>query len=119
MWYYRKNIDSHEYGKYSFYRRDEPKDLFPLRLEIAFRQMKKKLNTIVDSLTLATCQKCNDMVLQLKVMMNAIVTIEWGDGETESVKWKVDDWGEVKHSYQSPGYYCITIKTDEENEPAM
>ncbi len=50
------------------------------------------------------------MVLQLKVMMNAIVTIEWGDGETESVKWKVDDWGEVKHSYQSPGYYRITIK---------
>ncbi len=28
-----------------------------------------------------------------------------GDGETESVKWKVDDWGQVKHSYQSPGYY--------------
>lgn len=115
MWYYRKNIDSHKYGKYSFYRRDEPKDLFPLRLEIAFRQMKKKLNPIVDCLTLATCQKCNDMVLQLKVMMNAIVTIEWGDGETESVKWKVDDWGQVRHSYQSPGYYCITIKTDEEN----
>ena len=113
MWYYRKNIDSHWYGKYSFYRRD--KDLFPLRLEIAFRQMKKKLNPIVDCLTLATCQKCNDMVLQLKVMMNAIVTIEWGDGETESVKWKVDDWGQVRHSYQSPGYYCITIKTDEEN----
>ena len=113
MWYYRKNIDRHEYGKYSFYRRD--KDLFPLRLEIAFRQMKKKLNPIVDCLTLATCQKCNDMVLQLKVMMNAIVTIEWGDGETESVKWKVDDWGQVRHSYQSPGYYCITIKTDEEN----
>ena len=115
MWYYRKNIDSHKYGKYSFYRRDEPKDLFPLRLEIAFRQMKKKLNPIVDCLTLATCQKCNDMVLQLKVMMNAIVTIEWGDGETESAKWKVDDWGQVRHSYQSPGYYCITIKTDEEN----
>ena len=115
MWYYRKNIDSREYGKYSFYRRDKPKDLFPLRLEIAFRQMKKKLNPIVDCLTLATCQKCNDMVLQLKVMMNAIVTIEWGDGETESVKWKVDDWGQVRHSYQSPGYYCITIKTDEEN----
>lgn len=113
MWYYRKNIDRHEYGKYSFYRRD--KDLFPLRLEIAFRQMKKKLNPIVDCLTLATCQKCNDMVLQLKVMMNAIVTIDWGDGETESVKWKVDDWGQVRHSYQSPGYYCITIKTDEEN----
>jgi hypothetical protein len=87
----------------------------PLRLEIAFRQMKKKLNPIVDCLTLATCQKCNDMVLQLKVMMNAIVTIDWGDGETESVKWKVDDWGQVRHSYQSPGYYCITIKTDEEN----
>ena len=113
MWYYRKNIDRSEYGKYSFYRRD--KDLFPLRLEIAFRQMKKKLNPIVDCLTLATCQKCNDMVLQLKVMMNAIVTIDWGDGETESVKWKVDDWGQVRHSYQSPGYYCITIKTDEEN----
>lgn len=113
MWYYRKNIDRHWYGKYSFYRRD--KDLFPLRLEIAFRQMKKKLNPIVDCLTLATCQKCNDMVLQLKVMMNAIVTIDWGDGETESVKWKVDDWGQVRHSYQSPGYYCITIKTDEEN----
>ena len=77
--------------------------------------MKKKLNPIVDCLTLATCQKCNDMVLQLKVMMNAIVTIEWGDGETESVKWKVDDWGEVKHSYQSPGHYRIIIKTDEEN----
>ena len=46
---------------------------------------------MVDCLTLATCQKCNDM-LQLKVMMNAIVTIEWGDGKTESVKWKVDDW---------------------------
>lgn len=113
MWYYRKNIDRHEYGKYSFYRRD--KDLFPLRLEIAFRQMKKRLNPIVDCLTLATCQKCNDMVLQLKVIMNAIVTIDWGDGETESVKWKVDDWGQVRHSYQSPGYYCITIKTDEEN----
>lgn len=110
MWYYRKNIDSHKYGKYSFYRRDEPKDLFPLRLEIAFRQMKKKLNPIVDCLTLATCQKCNDMVLQLKVMMNAIVTIEWGDGETESAKWKVDDWGQVRHSYQSPGYYCITTR---------
>ena len=25
------------------------------------------------------------------------------------------DWGQVRHSYQSPGYYCITIKTDEEN----
>ena len=115
MYYYRKNIDCSKYGKYSFYRGDKPKDLFPLRLEIAFRQMKKKLNPIVDCLTLATCQKCNDMVLQLKVMMNAIVTIEWGDGETESVKWKVDDWGQVRHSYQSPGYYCITIKTDEEN----
>ena len=115
MDYYRKNIDCSEYGKYSFYRGDKPKDLFPLRLEIAFRQMKKKLNPIVDCLTLATCQKCNDMVLQLKVMMNAIVTIEWGDGETESVKWKMDDWGQVRHSYQSPGYYCITIKTDEEN----
>ena len=86
MWYYRKNIDSHEYSRYCVYRVDKPKDLFPLRLEIAFRQMKKKLNPIVDCLTLATCQKCNDMVLQLKVMMNAIVTIEWGDGETESVK---------------------------------
>ena len=115
MDYYRKNIDCSEYSKYSFYRGDKPKDLFPLRLEIAFRQMKKKLNPIVDCLTLATCQKCNDMVLQLKVMMNAIVTIDWGDGETESVKWKVDDWGQVRHSYQSPGYYCITIKTDEEN----
>ena len=115
MWYYRKNIDSHKYGKYSFYRRDEPKDLFPLRLEIAFRQMKKKLNTIVDCLTLATCQKCNDMILQLKVMMNATVMIDWGDGAAESKKWKVDDWGEVKHSYQLPGHYPITIKTDEEN----
>ena len=27
----------------------------------------------------------------------------------------MDDWGEVKHSYQSPGHYPITIKTDEEN----
>lgn len=115
MDYYLKNIDCSEYSKYSFYRGDKPKDLFPLRLEIAFRQMKKKLNPIVDCLTLATCQKCNDMVLLLKVMINAIVTIEWGDGETESVKWKVDDWGQVRHSYQSPGYYCITIKTDEEN----
>ena len=113
MWYYRKNIDSHKYGKYSFYRRD--KDLFPLRLEIAFRQMKKKLNTIVDCLTLATCQKCNDMILQLKVMMNATVMIDWGDGAAESKKWKVDDWGEVRHSYQSPGHFPIIIKTDEEN----
>ena len=113
MWYYRKNIDRHEYGKYSFYRRD--KDLFPLRLEIAFRQMKKKLNTIVDCLTLATCQKCNDMILQLKVMMNATVMIDWGDGAAESKKWKVDDWGEVRHSYQSPGHFPIIIKTDEEN----
>lgn len=115
MDYYRKNIDCSEYSKYSFYRGDNPKDLFPLRLEIAFRQMKKKLNTIVDCLTLATCQKCNDMILQLKVMMNATVMIDWGDGAAESKKWKVDDWGEVKHSYQSPGHYPITIKTDEEN----
>ena len=115
MWYYRKNIDSKEYSQYSIYREDKSKDLFPLRLEIAFRQIKKKLTPIVDSMTLATCQKCNNMVLQLKVMMNAIVVIEWGDGETESVKWKVDDWGEVRHSYKSPGYYHITIKTNEEN----
>ncbi len=115
MYYYRKNIDCNEYSRYSFYRGDKPKDLFPLRLEIAFRQMKKKLNPIVDSLTLATCQKCKGIVLQLKVMMNVVIIIEWGDGETESVKWKVDDWGQVRHSYQSPGYYHITIKTDEEN----
>ncbi len=115
MYYYSENIDRYEYSRYSFYREERPKDLFPLRLEIAFRQMKKKLNPIVDSLTLATCQKCSDMVFQLKVMMNATVMIDWGDGETESVKWKVDDWGQVRHSYQSPGYYHITIKTDEEN----
>ena len=115
MDYYRKNIDCKEYSKYSFYRGDKPKDLFPLRLEIAFRQMKKKLNTIVDCLTLVTSQKCKDLVLQLKVQMNATVMIDWGDGAVETVKWKVDNWGEVKHSYQSPGHYPITIKTDEEN----
>lgn len=114
MYYYSNNIDCKEYSRYSFYRGEKPKDLFPLRLEIAFRQMKKKLNPTVDWLTLATCQKCNGMVLQLKVMMNTIVMIDWGDGKNESVKWKVDDWGQVRHSYQSPGYYRITIKTDEE-----
>ncbi|RGN76630.1 hypothetical protein DXB41_16360 [Segatella copri] len=49
--------------------------------------------------------KDSSEVRQLLSYLNAIVTIEWGDGETESVKWKVDDWGQVKHSYQSPGYY--------------
>lgn len=89
--------------------------MFPLRLEIAFRQTKKKLSPVVDSLTLATCLKYNNMELQLKVVMNAKVTIDWGDGEIDSVKWKVDDWGQVRHSYQSLGNYRITIKTDEEN----
>lgn len=115
MYYYSKNIDCKEYSKYCFYREDKPKDLFPLRLEIAFRQTKKKLSPVVDSLTLATCLKYNNMELQLKVVMNAKVTIDWGDGEIDSVKWKVDDWGQVRHSYQSLGNYRITIKTDEEN----
>ena len=115
MYYYREVIDCYEYGQFSSYRDDHPKDSFPLRLEIAFRQTKKKLNTSVDSLKLVTCQKCSEVAFQLKVMMNAIVTIEWGDGETESVIWKVNDWSLVKHSYQSSGSYHITIKTDEEN----
>ena len=115
MYYYRENIDDYAYSRYSSHRDSYPGDLLPRRLEIAFRRTKKKLNPIVDCLTLVTCQDCSEMTVQLKVMMNAVVTIEWGDGETESIKWKVDGWEPVKHSYQSPGSYHITIRTDEEN----
>lgn len=115
MYYYRENIDDYAYSRYSSHRNTYPNDLLPRRLEIAFRRTKKMLNPIVDSLTLETCLDCSEITVQLKVMMNVVVTIEWGDGETESTKWKVDGWGSVKHSYQSPGSYHITIKTDEEN----
>ena len=115
MYYYRENIDHYGYSRYSSYRDTYPNDLLPRRLEIAFRRTKKMLNPIVDSLTLETCQVCCEITFQLKVMMNVVVTIEWGDGETEAIKWKVDGWGLVKHSYQSPGSYHITIRTDEEN----
>lgn len=115
MYYYRENIDHYAYSRYSSHRDTYPSDLQPRRLEIAFRRTKKKLNPIVDCLTLETCQDCCEITVQLKVLMNAVVTIEWGDEETESIKWKVDGWGLAKHSYQSPGSYHIMIRTDEEN----
>ncbi len=115
MYYYRENIDYYTYSRYSSYRDSYPNNLLPRRLEIAFRNLKKKLYPMVDSLKLVTCQGCDNIELQLKVMMNARVTIEWGDGETETIKWKVDGWEGVNHAFLPSGSHIITISTDEEN----
>lgn len=112
---YREIIDNKGYARCSSYRENYPNDLLPLKLEVAFRNMKKKLYPMMDSLKLETCSECRNVVIQLKVMMNARLTIDWGDGKQDSIKWKVDGWEKVSHTYQLPASYNIIIRTDEEN----
>lgn len=108
MYYYREIIDDYAYSRYSSYRDTYPNDLFARKLEVAFRNMKKKLYPMVDSLTLVTCQVCDSIELQIKVMMNARVAIEWGDGEMETIKWKENGWEMVNHTFHSSGSHTIT-----------
>lgn len=112
---YREIIDGEEYARCSSYRENYPNDLLSRKLEVAFRRVKKMLNPIVDRLMLETCSECRNVVIQLKAMMNVQITIGWGDGKQDTIKWKIDGWERVSHTYQLSASYNIMIRTDEEN----
>lgn len=123
MKYYREIIDdgnyretSHlrnnwnsEHKKYKFYS-------LPYRLEISFRKLKKKMHpNRYDVLEVDAGSRCKLLMMELYVLMNAVITIDWGDGRTTTEKWKVNGWHFIDHEYTSQGPWHIKITSDEEN----
>ena len=97
---------------------EEAKSLLPYRLEISFRNLKKRMNPEVhDKISIAV--KCGGKFsLRLKVLMNASVTIAWDNehnANREVIKWKVNGWNQLEHQYSKSGKHEIEIDSDEEN----
>lgn len=121
MEWYRKVLDWKVLSPTSWernYREEEAKSLLPYRLEISFRNLKKRMNPEVhDKISIAV--KCGGKFsLRLKVLMNASVTIAWDNGEnanSEVIKWKVNGWNQLEHQYSKSGKHEIEIDSDEEN----
>lgn len=122
MEWYRKVIDWNVLSPTSWernYRKEEEaKSLLPHRLEISFRNLKKRMNPERhDNISIAV--KCSGKFsLRLKVLMNATLTIVWDsndDKHTEVIKWKVNGWNRLEHQYSKPGKHEIEICSDEEN----
>lgn len=122
MEWYRKILDWKVLSPTSWERNyreeEEAKSLLPYRLEISFRNLKKRMNPEVhDKISIAV--KCGGKFsLRLKVLMNASVTIAWDNehnANREVIKWKVNGWNQLEHQYSKSGKHEIEIDSDEEN----
>lgn len=120
MEWYRKVLDWKVLRPTSWERnyRKEAYSLLPYRLEISFRNLKKRMNPEVhDKISIAV--KCGGKFsLRLKVLMNASVTIAWDNehnANREVIKWKVNGWNQLEHQYSKSGKHEIEIDSDEEN----
>ena len=122
MEWYRKVLDWKVLSPTSWERNyreeEEAKSLLPYRLEISFRNLKKRMNPEVhDKISIAV--KCGrKFSLRLKVLMNASVTIAWDNehnANREVIKWKVNGWNQLEHQYSKSGKHEIEIDSDEEN----
>lgn len=122
MEWYRKVLDwkvlSPTSWERNYRKEDEVKSLLPYRLEISFRNLKKRMNPEGhDKISIAV--KCGGKFsLRLKVLMNATLTIVWDsndDKHTEVIKWKVNGWNQLDHQYSKSGKHEIAISSDEEN----
>ena len=122
MEWYRKVLDWKVLSPTSWERNyreeEEAKSLLPYRLEISFRNLKKRMNPEVhDKISIAV--KCGGKFsLRLKVLMNASVTIAWDNehnANREVIKWKVNGWNQLEHQYSKSGKHEIEIDSDEEN----
>ena len=124
MKYYKEIIDDGNYRETSVYRHhwdSENKrykfNSIPYRLEISFRRMKKKMHpNRHDVLEITGSSRLKIFTMELHVLMNATITIDWGDGKKQTEKWKVNGWHFVGHEYSDYNENWNTkITSDEEN----
>lgn len=118
MKYYREIIDEGNYRETDYYRHnwnsEKAKYFFnsvPYRLEISFRRLKKKMKpSRHDELKITTNGLISELSIDLHVLMNAVITIDWGDGSEETIKkWKVNGWHNLYHCYphKEEEYYPV------------
>lgn len=122
MEWYRKVLDwkvlSPTSWERNYRKEDEAKSLLPHRLEISYRNLKKRMNPEGHDRISITVKYSGNFSLRLKVLMNASVAITWDNGEnanSEVIKWKVNGWNRLEHQYSKPGKHEIEICSDEEN----
>ena len=122
MEWYRKVLDWKVLCPTSWernYRKEgEAKSLLPYRLEISFRQLKKRMNLGKGDRLMIVTKVSGLFSLCLKVLMNTTLTIVWDsehDNHTEVIKWKANGWNRIEHQYEKSGKHQIIICTDEEN----
>ena len=122
MEWYRKVLDWKVLSPTSWERNyreeEEAKSLLPYRLEISFRNLKKRMNPEVHDKTSIAVKCGGKFSLRLKVLMNASVTIAWDNehnANREVIKWKVNGWNQLEHQYSKSGKHEIEIDSDEEN----
>lgn len=124
MKYYREIIDEGNYRETSHLRHNwdsEHKEYkfysLPYRLEISFRKLKKKMNpNRHDVLEVDAGSRNKLFMMELHVLMNAVITIDWGDGKRTTKKWKVNGWHIIGHEYSAyDETRNIKITSDEEN----
>lgn len=122
MEWYLKVLDRKELSPTSWERNhrkeDEVKSLLPYRLEISYRNLKKRMNPEGHDKISITVNCSGKFSLRLKVLMSATITIAW-DSEhgtnRETIKWKVNGWNRLEHQYDTSGKHQIIIYSDEEN----
>jgi tetratricopeptide (TPR) repeat protein len=123
MKYYREIIDDGNYRETSHIRHnwnsEQKKYKFhslPYRLEISFRKLKKKKHpNRYDVLEVDAGSRYKLFIMELHILMNAVITIDWGDGHTTIEKWKVNGWHFIGHEYTGERSWHIKITSDEEN----
>lgn len=124
MKYYKEIIDDGNYRETSGYRHHWDSEnkrykfiSIPYRLEISFRRLKKKMHpNRHDVLEITGSSRLKTFTMELHVLMNATITIDWGDGEVHTEKWKVNGWHFIGHEYTNYGEtWSIKITSDEEN----
>lgn len=124
MKYYKEIIDDSNYRETSYYRNMWDSDnmrykysSIPYRLEISFRRLKKKMHPDRhDVLEIKGKSRLKIFTMELHVLMNATITIDWGDGKTSVEKWKVNGWHFIGHEYSIyDEEWHIRITSDEGN----
>mgnify|MGYP000920684116 CR=1 FL=1 len=122
MEWYRKVLDWKVLSPTSWERNyreeEEAKSLLPYRLEISYRNLKKRMNPEGHDKISITVNCSGWFSLCLKVLMNASVTIAWDNrhnANREVIKWKVNGWNQLEHQYSKSGKHEIEIDSDEEN----
>lgn len=124
MKYYKEIIADGKYRETSYQRNEWDSERkrnkfnsIPYRLEISFRRLKKKMHpNRHDILEITGVSLLKIFTMELHVLMNSTITVDWGNGKIQTEKWKVNGWHFIGHEYSyADKTWNINITSDEEN----